>query len=254
MNKVTDGEKKCLEIYLRQSLPLEASETQVISSLHRAVLSEFLYEILIPKKCTGDNYLKIPKFKTTSFPLIGESVNYEIIMQKMESVLTSGHLINLNFCPRFKYIEKYGREVCQGHAVVISGMKEVCTKDKKCKTMMKIQNSYGKSWQKYNNDGWVLAKPLIDSALRRNNESRRDNILSWITSPEVSISTTQRRNYQENTYRPKRRRTVNPLLLRRNTGRRRSSGQGTPVFKCAGESGFSYRNKGQHCRIVRYVR
>ncbi|VFS56335.1 Uncharacterised protein [Raoultella planticola] len=41
--------------------------------------------------------------------------------------------------------------------------KTLCDKKNQCLDVLKVINSWGDSWQKEVNDGWVQAKPLLDS-------------------------------------------------------------------------------------------
>lgn len=50
------------------------------------------------------------------------------------------------------------------HSVVISGYRKICKKDAPddCRETIKIENSWGETWQKENNDGWVDARAFLD--------------------------------------------------------------------------------------------
>ena len=48
------------------------------------------------------------------------------------------------------------------HSIVISGYKKVCS-GSSCKDVFRVQNSWGESWQKANNEGWVDADILVNS-------------------------------------------------------------------------------------------
>ena len=57
-----------------------------------------------------------------------------------------------------------------GHSIVISGYKKVCS-GSVCKDVFKVQNSWGESWQKANNDGWVDADILVNNTRRSVSQS-----------------------------------------------------------------------------------
>lgn len=63
--------------------------------------------------------------------------------------------------------------VCKdGHSIVISGFKKVCN-GSLCKDVFKVQNSWGESWQKANNEGWVDADILVNNSIRSVSQSEK---------------------------------------------------------------------------------
>lgn len=69
--------------------------------------------------------------------------------------------------------------VCsEGHSIVVSGFKKVCDDKNNCKDVFKVHNSWGASWQKTNNDGWVDADLLVGSTIRDPNQAASSRIIS----------------------------------------------------------------------------
>ena len=53
----------------------------------------------------------------------------------------------------------------EGHSIVISGYKKF-TDGRNNKDVFKVHNSWGESWQKANNDGWVDADIIVNNSIR----------------------------------------------------------------------------------------
>lgn len=67
-------------------------------------------------------------------------------------------------------LSKYAKDgTCKdGHVAVISGAMTVCNnQNNKCTELLKVINSWGDKWQAAVNDGWVMAKPLLESTKYR---------------------------------------------------------------------------------------
>ncbi|MGG1928988.1 hypothetical protein ABFY58_23680 [Enterobacter soli] len=79
----------------------------------------------------------------------------------IKSVLNDGRPIALSGICMDKKMR--GKSCNNAHAVVISGFKTLCDKNNHCLDVLKVVNSWGDAWQRENNDGWLEAKPLLDS-------------------------------------------------------------------------------------------
>lgn len=54
----------------------------------------------------------------------------------------------------------------EGHSLVISGFKRVCSGINNCKDVIKVHNSWGEDWQKINNNGWIDADNFFNDTMR----------------------------------------------------------------------------------------
>lgn len=101
-----------------------------------------------------------------------DSVNAtpEDLKDKIKEVLKSGKpVLYPGMCVISESPEKCNKG--GGHSLVISGYKKVCDANKaNCKELLKIHNSWGKEWQRKNNDGWVEADPIIQNVLKEKND------------------------------------------------------------------------------------
>ncbi|MGR5945209.1 hypothetical protein [Enterobacter sp. C4G1] len=150
----------------------------------------FLGKLVVPKACyrlsASVLFENMGKVKMSIYP---ESVedkkdgqttqhtpptgNYADSMTIIKSVLNGGRPVALEGICMDKKIK--GKSCNNAHAVVISGFKTVCDKNNHCLDVLKVVNSWGDAWQKENNDGWLEAKPLLDSTLYQT------ATLSWFT-------------------------------------------------------------------------
>ncbi|TDV12873.1 hypothetical protein DET60_101507 [Raoultella planticola] len=87
--------------------------------------------------------------------------NYKEAIAVIKTVLNSGRPLVLEGICLDKNTK--GKKCLVLHTVVISGSKTLCDKKNQCLDVLKVINSWGDSWQKEVNDGWVQAKPLLDS-------------------------------------------------------------------------------------------
>jgi len=101
-----------------------------------------------------------------------EPTNYEGLLNKIKSKLIQEFPVILSFCAReiydaeeYKadfYEKKYSYCSGEGHAVVVHGYKQICDSKNVCRDTLRIQNSWGQSWQDHNSNGWVDAQTLLD--------------------------------------------------------------------------------------------
>jgi hypothetical protein len=143
------------------------------STYHR-----FLGGLIVPKACyrlsASVLFESMGKVKMSIYPDSVEdkkegqtkqktplSGNYTDAMIIIKSVLNDGRPIALSGICMDKKMR--GKSCNNAHAVVISGFKTLCDKNNHCLDVLKVVNSWGDAWQRENNDGWLEAKPLLDS-------------------------------------------------------------------------------------------
>jgi hypothetical protein len=154
--------------------PAEQIKSALLSSKDQ---NEFLYKMLLPVECLQEpQIVNVPTFETKVYPAPDEKVSKVVLAQKIESLILSNIPMQLSICTR-------DEDPCPpgaGHALVLSGIKEVCSSSEgKCKKVVKVQNSYGMSWQNQNNDGWLDLDTLVDASVRKD----ADDNISWIQEP-----------------------------------------------------------------------
>ena len=124
--------------------PLKISNEKENLAIIKDVLSKKI-PLLVNNVCLGADFdIKATQEKTAS-----------IISKGPKSKATSGNTVG----------GSGEEETCSGaHSVVISGYRKVCKKENSndCRESLKIENSWGETWQKAHNDGWVDAKSFLD--------------------------------------------------------------------------------------------
>lgn len=142
-------------------------------------LEQFLYKSLMPTHCLADNNLAtIPPYNVRSFPTYKDTLTVDSLTKKVEQILLSGLPLEIGICTTLDF--NGGCVKDQGHSIALFGIKETCSRSQGiCKTMVKIKNSYGKTWQDENDDGWVDLKFLAESSVAL---SKNGNI-NWIEKP-----------------------------------------------------------------------
>jgi hypothetical protein len=142
-------------------------------------MEEFLYKSLLPAQCLEENKMaSIPEFKSKSYPGYNEKVNANAVAKKVESLLLSNIPVEISICTQKDFEGKCTADMA--HSIALFGIKKVCSsKNNVCRTMVKVKNSYGNTWQQQNNNGWVDLKSLADSSF----DLVQNNNISWIEKP-----------------------------------------------------------------------
>ncbi|MEA9358304.1 hypothetical protein SHI21_18860 [Bacteriovorax sp. PP10] len=144
-------------------------------------LEEFLYLAVLPKECLQESKTaKIPEYEVNSFPTALKDANPKTLQKKIESLLLSKIPLEIGICADSAYTKncKGG----EGHSIALYGIKESCSATE-CKTVVKVKNSYGESWQKKTNDGWVDLEELVKSSLSISDYKN----VNWINKPGAEI-------------------------------------------------------------------
>lgn len=174
VNCMADDIKKYLK---KMKTPVGQIEDALVNS-HS--VEEFLFKAIIPNECFDDNKsITLPSFEVKSFPTTAEEKGPEKLAKKIESILLNN--IPLEISIRMISGGEFG-----GHSIVLAGIKRFCkAPGEGCKTLVKVQNSWGELWQDYNNDGWVDLVPLTQVVLAEFNS------IVWLQKPGITLEDKQ---------------------------------------------------------------
>ena len=158
---------------------LKTPDDQIKKAFSTAIdVEDFLYKVILPQECLDEqNKAVIPPFKVESYPEGTDIATDDMLENKIVDLLKNKIPLEIGFCNDDAYTPNC--EDGNGHSVALYGIKEVCNKSNECRKMVKIKNSYGKSWMEKNNDGWIDLKELV----RSSNSFLNSQNISWITKP-----------------------------------------------------------------------
>lgn len=166
---------ECLSNEINEKLGTMVSAKEISEALKKKSSSEFLYSVIF-NNCRRTSFHPKPIYN--NYP--PENVNITDSLQLLPKIKEVLKDKNTPLQIEGVCLIRDSKNECKGkHSFVISGYKEVCKKSNTCKTLFKVQNSWGKDWQNTNNEGWLEAEPILKSI----NSSPRMNtgILSWLT-------------------------------------------------------------------------
>jgi hypothetical protein len=159
---------------------IQTPREQIIDAFNTSsTLEQFLYKSLLPSQCLKDNNMAtIPPFVARGFPSYKDQLTVDSLSKKVETILLNGLPLEIGICTMLQEEGKCRED--QGHSIALFGIKEVCSRSQNiCKTMVKVKNSYGQTWQEQNDDGWVDLRSLAESSIAL---SKHGNI-NWIEKP-----------------------------------------------------------------------
>ncbi|MFA6239186.1 MAG: hypothetical protein WC635_17740 [Bacteriovorax sp.] len=147
--------------------------------LNAKTLEEFLYKSLLPAQCLEESkILNIPAFKTRTYPGYNGKPDADSLSRKIISVLEANIPLEMSICTGRDFNGACLKDT--GHSIALFGLKEVCSyKTNECRQMVKVKNSYGNTWQRQNNDGWVDLSSLVENSLLY----EKNNNISWLEKP-----------------------------------------------------------------------
>jgi hypothetical protein len=124
---------------------------------------ELRYKILVPKSCL-EKTINYPDYQLTSYPRNSrDKKDFKSIRDQIYRSLSKGYPVEASFCAQTN-----SNGECGYHSASIVGQRHVCDRSN-CKLQFRIQNSYGQSWQRYNDNGWVdgenLTKLMADRSM-----------------------------------------------------------------------------------------
>lgn len=135
----------------------------VIDKVNEMSWKELRYKILVPESCLNQS-MKYPDYEILPYPRKGtDKKDFKSIRDQIYRSLSKGYPLEASFCA-----VKDSSGVCGYHSATIVGQRHVCDLSQ-CRLQFRIQNSYGESWQKYNDNGWVdgenLTKLMADPSM-----------------------------------------------------------------------------------------
>jgi hypothetical protein len=162
------------------NVPADDDGNRVLQSFSKETYGKALNQLMYPLKCGEEEQsvkLKTP-MSVVNFPekKLDEKKGFEVTMDKIMEKLDQKIPMILSFCAGAPPTEKCSEKVRgvdgssiekgMGHGLVITKYRKYCkgSDTKNCYFTVKVQNSYGKSWQENNNDGWVDARSILDAS------------------------------------------------------------------------------------------
>ncbi|WP_413293385.1 hypothetical protein ACLSU7_18550 [Bdellovibrio sp. HCB185ZH] len=165
----------------------DKDNAKVLQSFGKDSFAKALNELMYPKKCSDPSQsveLKLP-MTVKSFPPknLAKNDGFQIMMDQVVKNLDKNIPTVVMFCSaknpskqcdrQFKSVSGSVYPYNENHGAVITGYKKFCptgNSKEKCYYSVKLQNSYGKQWQKENNDGWIDARSVIDNSFYEQNK------------------------------------------------------------------------------------
>lgn len=160
---------------IKKNFNLKASNKEVLEAFSQDTYGKFLDKLLIPDKCWDwENQTRLKgNWTLEDYPKAGEKSDYNKMIAKVKEVLRTKRPLSLGFCTQVPLSVKTqmacgevkdssGNSVGAGHALVIKGYRRVCNSKNQCYDALQVHNSWGESWQRANDDGWVDAKELLN--------------------------------------------------------------------------------------------
>jgi hypothetical protein len=176
-NKVKNKSNDCVSCVAqkikKEMVGLKTSIEQIAKALESNSQEEFLEKAVIPTECLEEAKIaKIPPFSPKKYP--EANLPNTDLKNVVTTLLNAGTPLEMAIChiPEEEDECKDGA----GHSVALYGIKEICKKND-CKTVVKVINSFGESWQQSHNDGWIDLDTLVESSKRLRN---KDENISWI--------------------------------------------------------------------------
>lgn len=172
---------------IKQNFNIKASNQEILKAFAEDTYGKFLDKVLVPDQCWDlkNNMSLKGKWNLEVYPPAQEGKsNYAKTLAKIKEVLGKKRPLTLEFCTQAPLavksqkecgdIMKDGQRVGEGHGVIIKGYRRVCNSKNQCYDALQVHNSWGESWQKNNDDGWVDAKELLDRSFYE------PTTLSWL--------------------------------------------------------------------------
>ncbi|WP_413292046.1 hypothetical protein ACLSU7_11555 [Bdellovibrio sp. HCB185ZH] len=157
---------------------LKNDSLRVLQAFQKDSYAEALNALLYPEQCskTAIPFTGYGKTTVESFPDNPKGVTTANLLEEIKKVLQRKQPVLLEDICVAECASTDPQNPPQTHAVVIAGYRKICSKKEptKCRTALKVINSYGASWQKNNSDGWVESEPLLGS-IKISNAS-----MSWL--------------------------------------------------------------------------
>lgn len=166
--------KACYAKRVQNILPFSKDTHEIVRLLDQSYgYEEFIYNAAVKDTaCRQSRKMRVGGYHVYTFPekRSGKNPSREEYLEQFEKLLLNDIPVSMKICSEDAYNpdtdssgELGTNDNCGGHAITVTGIKEVCN-FKGCDTLLKVQNSYGQTWQDNYNDGWLEAGPLIKRA------------------------------------------------------------------------------------------
>ncbi|WP_413577924.1 hypothetical protein ACLVWU_05430 [Bdellovibrio sp. HCB290] len=138
----------------------------LLKAFSEDTFEKFLDQLVSPPECKRAKNRAFFEGKDSmelqSFPKTEKDKNYKSIVAKIKSVLDQKLPVLIQgICVTEKKTKKC--DSSNSHATVITGYSRMCDTAGNCYDALKIQNSWGETWQKSKNGGWVAADELLQN-------------------------------------------------------------------------------------------
>ncbi|WP_415063179.1 hypothetical protein [Bdellovibrio sp.] len=174
---------ECLSQNLLKDFQMKIENSKLEEALGKHDFEHFLFSIFlknrisdpVEKDCTD-----LIKFSSTAtvkmFPDEKDKVATQSeLIGVMKEILKNGRAIELDgIC-----LQKSNGKCTGAHTVAIAGYRKACKANGECRESFKVHNSWGQSWQKEYDDGWVDAQTLL-----KETEPLEAGVISWIEPKE----------------------------------------------------------------------
>jgi hypothetical protein len=156
---------------VRLKTPIASIES-LLTKLPELSFDSFLDELLFDNACNeSSNKLSIPPFRYSTITT-GNLKNNDGFVKHIKNLIDNNIPPTISLC--LNSTDNSGNTVCGSHAVMADGYRQRCNFSNQCRFEIRIKNSWGESWQKNNNDGWISGEALATYTL---NEPANDNKL-----------------------------------------------------------------------------
>lgn len=177
---------ECITERIKESYGVQIIPTDLdkVFKDYNTNFKKFFY-ILLLKKCKAMADFTDFDFKLRRYPEeeSQEPYNPQVALEIIKKKIRQNIPIAIGYnCP---YVKRKDGD-CAQHSFAVTGYKKVCKSKNStdCKSLIHVQNSYGKEWQEKNNDGWLDAENILSKvspkAISLKNNGKRIPILSWL--------------------------------------------------------------------------
>lgn len=141
---------------INATIGLDLTQERLAKALNKDSFAKFMYVVFFD----GCKRELFPcGFTVVPFPIDGVDATEQDIKSKLLLALSRNRPVML---PSLCLSQDMDDECDMLHALVISGYKKVVAGNQ-VKEVFKVHNSWGKVWQKMNNDGWLDAESILRS-------------------------------------------------------------------------------------------
>ncbi|HDX4047997.1 TPA: hypothetical protein ROG05_000338 [Enterobacter soli] len=146
--------------FILAEINLLTLQKDVVNAFKESSFEKFTDMVYVPDICWDiKNQLDIKRNWE-----IGQSekMNYAKSIDKIKELLKNKNLPVLGICAEEPLKSKVMKQCSAGHSVYVAGYRKMCGKGNTCVDVIRVINSWGTKWQEDHDDGWVMAKPLLN--------------------------------------------------------------------------------------------